>query len=556
TLRGMTKGWNPKLHRQYFQWFNEIRSARGGMSFGGFNENIKKAALERLPEKLKQNLASIIDPPQKAEAPEAPRDFVKKWAVGDLAEFVSSSEHRPNFERGKQVFSAGQCYKCHRMGVQGGILGPDLSSAGGRFSPKDLLVSMIEPSKEISDQYGATQFLTDDGRIVVGRIVNMNGNNLSVMTNMLDPSAPTNVKRDSVESTQPSKTSMMPDGLLDTFNQEEIADLVAYLRAGGRQNHKIYTDGIASQKLWLEFPGGEGPGAGKHIVLVAGDHEYRSEEALPQLGKILSEHHGFKCTVLFPIDPKTGEINPESVTNIPGLDALKTADLAILGLRFRNLEDDQMKISVDYAEAGKPVLAVRTSTHPFNIPEGRKYRKYSWNNKDAAFRGGFGKQILGETWVSHHGKHGSESTRGIVADKDHPIAKGIKDGEIWGPTDVYEVKLPLSGDGHAIFLGQILSGMKSSDTPVADKRNDPMMPIAWTRTYNGGRMFTTTMGSADDLPSEGFRRMLVNATYWCVGMEDKIKPDSNVSIVGEYVPTQFGFGKFIPGKYPVDYDLK
>ncbi len=220
---------------------------------------------------------------------------------------------------------------------------------------------------------------------------------------------------------------------------------------------------------WLVFPGGDGPGAGKHIVLIAGDHEYRSEEALPQLGKILSQHHGFKCTVLFPIDPETGEINPESVTNIPGLESLETADLVILGLRFRNLEDDQMKRIVDYAEAGRPMMALRTSTHPFNIPKDRKYAKYTWNNQDESYRGGFGKQILGETWVSHYGNHGKESTRGIVADTKHPIATGIKDGDIWGPTDVYEVKLPLSGDGHAIINGQILSGM-SPDDPAGHRQ--------------------------------------------------------------------------------------
>jgi len=311
-----------------------------------------------------------------------------------------------------------------------------------------------------------------------------------------------------------------------------------------------------ADERWLEFPGGDGPGAGKHIVLVSGDHEYRSEEAFPQLGKILSKHHGFKCTVLFAIDPKTGEINPESVTNIPGLEALETADLVVFGLRFRNLEDDQMKRIVDYAEAGRPMMALRTSTHPFNIPADRKYAKYSWNHGGQDFQGGFGKQILGETWVSHHGHHGRESTRGIVADASHPIATGIKDGDIWGPTDVYGIRLPISGDAHTVIKGQVLVGMSADDKPVEGKKNDPMMPIGWTRTYKDGRTFTTTMGSADDLPSEGVRRMLVNAAYWCVGLEDSIKPDSNVDLVGEYVPTKFGFGKYVKGKRPSDYDLK
>ena len=313
---------------------------------------------------------------------------------------------------------------------------------------------------------------------------------------------------------------------------------------------------VRADDRWLEFPGGDGPGKGKHIVLVSGDHEYRSEEAFPQLGKILSKHLGFHCTVLFPIDPQTGEINPESVTNIPGLEALEDADLVVLGLRFRNLEDDQMKRIVDYAEAGKPLMALRTSTHPFNIPKDRKYHQYTWNNQDPANKGGFGKKILGETWVSHYGKHGRESTRGLVADAKHPIATGIKDGDIWGPTDVYEVKLPLTGDGHPVIFGQILSGMNPESAPVTDARSEKIMPVAWTRTYNGGRVFVTTMGSADDLPSEGVRRMLANASLWCVGLEDKIQAQQNVAIVGEYTPTPFGFKKYIPGKRPADYDLK
>lgn len=248
-LRGAKKGWNRKLHKQYFQWFRDIQSARGGMSFGGFIDNIKKASLERVPEKVKTQLADVINPPkvEEAAAEEEARELVQEWKVDDLLSKVADDDHVPDFEQGKRVFAAGQCYKCHRMGVQGGILGPDLTAAGGRFSPKDLLVSIIEPSKEISDQYGATQFLTDDGRIIVGRVVNMNGNDLRVMTNMLDPSQLALVKRDTVEATRAAKTSMMPAGLLDTFQPDEIADLVAYLRAGGRQSHPIYKKSVATK---------------------------------------------------------------------------------------------------------------------------------------------------------------------------------------------------------------------------------------------------------------------------------------------------------------------
>jgi putative heme-binding domain-containing protein len=242
TLRNARQGWTPELHRQYFSWFNEIQSARGGMSFGGFIDNIRKAALERVPAAMQQQLADVLNPPKQVEDPAAatPRKLVQQWKVDDLLDAVADSSHTPNFERGREVFAAAQCYKCHRMGVQGGILGPDLTGAGGRFNYRDLLVSMIEPNKVISDQYAATQFLTTDGKIVTGRIINMAGDQLRVMTNMLDPSSLTTIKRGDVEEALPAKNSMMPAGLLDTFTKQEIADLVAYLRAGGWQGHAIY----------------------------------------------------------------------------------------------------------------------------------------------------------------------------------------------------------------------------------------------------------------------------------------------------------------------------
>ncbi|MCC9603674.1 c-type cytochrome [Stieleria sp. JC731] len=240
TLRDSAADWTEEEARDYFAWFRELQNARGGMSFGGFINNIKNASLEHLDPKLKESLDEVINPPKVEETASEQRAFVKKWTVDELLPAVEEAR-KADFSNGEKVFAAAQCYKCHRMGIQGGILGPDLTGAGGRFSPKDLLTSIIQPDQVISDQYGATQFLTDEGKIIVGRVVNMSGNRLRVMTNMLDPSSLTDVNRDTVEETRPSKTSMMPSGLLETFSDEEIADLVAYLRAGGNQAHAIYS---------------------------------------------------------------------------------------------------------------------------------------------------------------------------------------------------------------------------------------------------------------------------------------------------------------------------
>lgn len=310
---------------------------------------------------------------------------------------------------------------------------------------------------------------------------------------------------------------------------------------------------------WVVYDGYDGPGKGKHIVLVSGDEEYRSEEGLTQLGKILAKHHGFKCTVLFAIDPKTGTIDPVNRFNIPGLEALQSADLMIIATRFRDLPDDQMQHVVQYVESGKPIIGMRTATHAFNIAAGKKYARYDWRSKE--WDGGFGRQILGETWVSHHGHHAKESTRGIVAKgmEACPLVRGCED--IWGPTDVYTVRLPLPDGCKPVIMGQVLEGMSPSDKPVVNKKNDPMMPVAWTKTYQGkqgqvGRVFTTTMGAATDLASEGLRRLLVNASFWCLGMESKIPARANVAIVGEFKPTFYGFGKFIKNMKPADYAIK
>jgi type 1 glutamine amidotransferase len=317
---------------------------------------------------------------------------------------------------------------------------------------------------------------------------------------------------------------------------------------------------IRAADPWIVYDGFDGPGKGKHVVLISGDEEYRSEEGLPQLGKILAKRHGFKCTVLFAIDRKDGTINPNERHNIPGLQALRTADLMIIFTRFRDLPDEQMKHIVEYVESGRPILGMRTATHAFSLGSSA-YGKYSWDNKD--WPGGFGRQILGETWVNHWGNHGSQSTRGIIVpeQKKHPILRGLKDGDIWGPTDVYEVHLPLPGDSKPLVLGQVLKGMKPTDPPVEGKKNDPMMPIAWIKSYKSasgktGRVFTTTMGASQDLASEGLRRLLVNAVYWTIGKEDKIPAKTNVDLVGDYKPRPFKGDGFKKGVKPSDLAIE
>lgn len=307
---------------------------------------------------------------------------------------------------------------------------------------------------------------------------------------------------------------------------------------------------------WITYPGGEGPGQGKHIVIVTGDDEYRSEVSMPQMAKILSQRHGFKTTVLFAINKETGAIDPATMNNIPGLELLKSADLMISFMRFRALPDDQMKLFMDYTNSGKPIMAVRTSTHPFYYKGIESpYDKWTFNSKDP--KGGYGREVLGETWINHHGEHKSESTRGITAkgQEKNPILNGCED--IWGPSDVYGITT-LSGDSIPLVEGLVLKTM-SPESPVNPKKSS--MPIAWTKTYTGtqgkaARVFTTTMGHSYDFKSEGFRRLFVNATYWAVGMEDQIPERANVDYVGTYDPIDIGFGTHTVGIMPADHAIK
>lgn len=290
---------------------------------------------------------------------------------------------------------------------------------------------------------------------------------------------------------------------------------------------------------------------GKHVVLLAGDEEYRSEEALPQLARILAKHHGFKCTVLFSINDR-GEIDPEQRKNQPGLESLKSADLVVMALRFREWPDEQMRHFDDYLKRGKPIVALRTSTHAFNHTSG-PYERYGASSK--TWPGGFGRQILGETWVSHWGDHGKQATRGVIATK-HPILNGV-DG-VFGTTDVYEAHPP--ADARILMRGEVVAGMSPQDFPAAGRKrdvrgveqgiNDPMMPILWTREVDGRRVVACTMGAATDFLNEGLRRLVANAVYWALEMP--VPRTADVGLVGEYKPSPFGFGGFRRGVKPSD----
>ena len=305
----------------------------------------------------------------------------------------------------------------------------------------------------------------------------------------------------------------------------------------------------------ITYEGKAGPGVGKHIVFLAGDEEYRSEESLPQMAKILAVRHGFKCTVLFSLNSKDGTIDPNAGGNITGAEALDHADAIVMSLRFRRWPDLDMLHFVNAYLSGKPIIGLRTSTHAFAYKNSTNsaYSKYSHNSK--IWPGGFGRQVLGETWVSHLGENHKEATRGVIDPslKDDVLLRGV--GNIFADTGCYRVNP--QPDSTILVRADILAGT-TPDAPLHPTKNDPHQPLAWYRVHKNeagrtNKVFCTTMGSSTDLRDENLRRLLVNSVYWGLGME--VPAMADVRLVGDFQPSAYKFNGYRKGVKPDELAL-
>jgi len=243
SLRHLQSGWTPDLRKTYFTWFNRAKSYRGGASFRKFVDFIQAEALENVPEAERPSLNDLLaraTPPPSPLAAIGARRFVKDWRLEELAPLVEHGLENRNFNRGRKLFGEVACFACHRFANEGGSMGPDLTGAAGRFSVRDLLESILNPNLEISDQYAPIVVTTTDGGQVTGRIMNLVGDELMINVNMYDPNEIERVNRAQVESIEPSTVSMMPEGLLNLLNQEEILDLMAFLLSRGDRQHPMF----------------------------------------------------------------------------------------------------------------------------------------------------------------------------------------------------------------------------------------------------------------------------------------------------------------------------
>lgn len=250
SIRMLKSGWNNELKSAYFEWFLKAANYRGGASFEKFIQFIRNDAVASLSEFEKKSLASLLaKKPVRKSAIENLGDIFadrpeKEWTLEELSEAAQTDLKNRDFANGRKMFAAGACYACHRFNNQGGMTGPDLTTAGRRYSAHDLLDQVIHPSKVINDQFSAVMVLTDEGVVHNGVIVNLgvkrNGSAIVLNTDLTDPNQRVTINRETIEELKVSKTSPMPSGLFNRMTKEEILDLTAFLISGGDENHEYF----------------------------------------------------------------------------------------------------------------------------------------------------------------------------------------------------------------------------------------------------------------------------------------------------------------------------
>ena len=247
SLRMLKAGWTTELRTAYFNWFLKAASYRGGRSFSIFIGFIRRDAVASLSDQEKVALKDLLSKKPVVKSPfeimaEAMigRKYVKQWKLEELSKAAKTQLKLRSYERGRKMFAAGGCFACHRFANAGGMTAPDLTSAGGRYSAHDLLEQIINPSKEINEQFVPVVVTMKNGSVVTGVVVNMNGDRVSVNTDMFDPNQQVNVNRPQIASIEPSKVSPMPPGLLNLMREDEVMDLLAYILSGGDRNHPAF----------------------------------------------------------------------------------------------------------------------------------------------------------------------------------------------------------------------------------------------------------------------------------------------------------------------------
>jgi putative heme-binding domain-containing protein len=242
-LRNATAGWTPELRKTYFSWFPRARTWKGGNSFKGFIENIRKDAMATfVPDAELADLEALGTKSESVNIPNyvAPKGPGKNWSIDEVVALASSGLKGRDYANGEAMYRSTMCATCHRFNGEGGSIGPDLTGSGNRYTLRDLMENIIDPSKVISDQYDSHQITKKDGSTLLGRIVVEENGKVFVMANPFAPNDQMAINESDIAKKETRKVSMMPPGLINALNQDELLDLLAYLVSGGNAQDKAF----------------------------------------------------------------------------------------------------------------------------------------------------------------------------------------------------------------------------------------------------------------------------------------------------------------------------
>jgi putative heme-binding domain-containing protein len=242
-LRNAKYGWTPELRKTFFSWFPRARTWKGGNSFKGFIENIRKESLACfVPEAEQAEMDTISSKVEGADIPNyvAPKGPGRAWSVDEVVALTQGGLKGRNYKNGEAMYRSVMCATCHRFNGDGGSIGPDLTGSGNRYTMRDLMENIVEPSKVISDQYDSQEIVKKDGSTILGRVVVEENGKVFVMANPFSPNDQMAINESEIARIETRKVSMMPPGLINALNQDELLDLLAYLISGGNDQDKVF----------------------------------------------------------------------------------------------------------------------------------------------------------------------------------------------------------------------------------------------------------------------------------------------------------------------------
>jgi putative heme-binding domain-containing protein len=370
------------------------------------------------------------------------------------------SREKGDAVRGKVLFTK-HCAACHKLHGEGGAVGPDLTTAD-RKNRSYLLAQIVDPSGYIRPEYVVQNVLTTDDRKLSG-IATEAGETITLVTVINDQPLKTAISKNDIAAIRPSAISLMPEKLLDTLGDPQIADLFAYLMA----------DAPAPSTPPRSPPGKESRKI--KVGLVSGSFEYKSDESLVAFQKYLESNYIVECIPIF--------ARAEKDKDLPGLEKLASCNVVIFFTRRLQLEGRALDLVKEYVKSGKPLLGIRTASHGFQ----------NWLAMD--------KEVFGGDYQSHYGANMICKVNRVEKAKDHPVLRGVTDFKSNG--SLYK-NTALATDATVLLTGSIPEHTE---------------PVAWVREKDAQRVFYTSLGHPNDFQDDNFRQLLVNAIAWTTKVE-------------------------------------